>query len=360
MSKKKKIPPGVYQRGNRWRIDTFYKGHRLRESCATLDMAETNLRKMQTLVDEGRFLEKRRECKVTLGQLSERYLKWCESMREKAYISKAKRVNLVVERMGRDTVLSKITRTDIERYQAERLSTPGKRKAAVTKATVNREVAAMKHMLRKAEEWKVIDSNPSRGVKMFKETGRRLRYLTPDEIKELVEACSPTMGQVVTLSLHTGMRKSEILNLAWDDVNLRDRFIELTDQKNGEHSTIPLNQTAVDTLRSIPRRVDSRYVFPGKTPDKPFYDLKRQFEKAVAKAGLEGVTFHTLRHTCASHLVMAGVDLATVKEIMRHKSIDMTLRYAHLAPAHKKAAVDALESALQAKEERKAQEPKTA
>ena len=140
--------------------------------------------------------------------------------------------------------------------------------------------------------------------------------------------------------------KSEIRNLTWEGVNLRERYIELVDQKNGEHSTIPLNQTVIDTLRAIPRRLDSKYVFTGKTPDTPFYDLKRQFENAVKKAGLEGVTFHVLRHSCGSHLTMAGVDLRTVQEILRHKSILMTQRYAHLSPAHKKSAVDALENAL--------------
>ena len=69
------------------------------------------------------------------------------------------------------------------------------------------------------------------------------------------------MKLVVTLALHTGLRKSELLHLTWENVNLRDRYIELTDQKNGEHSTIPLNQTAIDTLRSIPRRVDSPVCF---------------------------------------------------------------------------------------------------
>ena len=70
-------------------------------------------------------------------------------------------------------------------------------------------------MFGKAVEWKVLSDNPARGVKMFKETGRRLRYLTPDECQLLLDACSPTMKQVVTLALHTGMRKSEILNLIW-------------------------------------------------------------------------------------------------------------------------------------------------
>ncbi|MBN2320263.1 MAG: tyrosine-type recombinase/integrase [Acidobacteria bacterium] len=98
--------------------------------------------------------------------------------------------------------------------------------------------------------------------------------------------------------------------------------------------------------RSIPRRLGSDYVFPGLIQGKPFYDLFRHFERAVKAAKLKGVNFHTLRHTAASHLVMSGVDLATVQEIMRHKTITMTLRYAHLAPEHKQAAVDALQNTL--------------
>ena len=134
----------------------------------------------------------------------------------------------------------------------------------------------------------------------------------------------------------------------------------MIDQKNAERSTIPLNRAAISILKSIPVRIDSPYVFPGKVAGKPFSGLKRQFEKAVKAANLKDVTFHTLRHTIASHLVMAGVDLAMVREIMRHKSIEMTLRYSHLAPAHKKAAVDALERSLQTKAEEKTEKPKTA
>ena len=354
MSKKKKLPHGVSQRGNRWRIDTFYKGHRIRESCATPEMAETNLRKIQTLIDEGRYLEKKKQPKEKLGEFSVRYLAWCKNINQKAYTSKEKRIKLIVRRIGKDTLLSKIDLATIEKYQADRLSSEGERKFRVKPATVNREIACLRHLFTKAVEWKLLDANPLKGVKIFKESGRRLRYLTPDECQSLLDACSPTMQQIVTIALHTGMRKSEILNLTWDSINLREGYIELVDQKNGERSTIPLNRKAIATIQAIPRRVDSKYVFPGKTPDKPFYDLKRPFENAVKDSKLEGVTFHVLRHTCASHLVMAGVDLATVREIMRHKSIEMTLRYSHLSPEHKQSAIEALNSALTPKDGEKA------
>jgi hypothetical protein len=111
---------------------------------------------------------------------------------------------------------------------------------------------------------------------------------------------------------------------------------------------VGVHSTALDLLRSIPRRLDSEYVFPGTIPGKPFADLKRQFTKAVKDAKLTGVSFHILRHSAASQMVMSGVDLKTVGEILRHKDYATTMRYAHLSPSHKKAAVDALGSALKA------------
>ncbi len=106
-----------------------------------------------TLIDEGRYLEKKKEPKETLGEFMERYLTWCSGMREKAYESKVRRVHLVVDRLGSERLLGKLHRADIEKYQAERLNTPGARKSTISKATVNREIAALKHMLNKAVEW---------------------------------------------------------------------------------------------------------------------------------------------------------------------------------------------------------------
>ncbi len=372
---KKKLPPGIRERAGkkhkkdgkvqtRWIIDTTYKGHKIWETYATPESAEANLHKITSLIDEGKYLDKKKECKKTFGDLKTEYLKWCEKIGQKDVRSKKQRAKVIEDIFKKDTQLSTITRAKVENFQADRLSSLSTKSGEVLKpATVNREMALLKHMFTKATEWEWISQSPAKGVKLKKENNRRLRYLTPEECKQLIEACpSQTMKQVVTLAIHTGMRRGEILNLKWDNVNLRDKFIELTgsDQKNGERSTIPLTATALETLRSIPRRLDSKYVFTGKTSDKPFYDLKRQFEKAVENAKLAGVTFHILRHTCASHLVMAGIDLVSVKEIMRHKSIDMTLRYSHLAPAHKKAAMAALEAALQPKEQNETEQSQTA
>jgi integrase len=348
--KRRKIEPGIRQRGSRWVIDTFYRFHRLRESFATYEAAEANLRKLKTLIDEGRYMEKKREGRETLGGFRVKYLSWCQGKRQKAAHDKVNHTNRIVTFFGTDKMLGTIRRADVEAFQAAlgSMNAEGKNEHTPLKAaTINRHMATLKHLLSTAEAWEVIADNPARRVKLHKENNRRLRYLTHEELKALLVACpSSDLRAMVTLAVNTGMRKGEVFGLTRDSVNLRERFLELTDQKNGERGIIPLNETAISVLRSIPHRIDSPFIFPGKEKGKPYCDLYRQFEKAVKAAGLKGVTFHILRHTAASHLVMAGVDLATVKEIMRHKTIDMTLRYSHLAPAHKKAAVEALAKSL--------------
>jgi site-specific recombinase XerD len=351
--KRRKKIPGIYQRGSRWAVDTFYKGHRLRESFATPEMAETNLRKLKTLIDEDRYLEIKRESKETVGQFAERYLQWCRDIGQKAVESKQSHMDSIQSHFGKDILLSKITRADIEKYQATLMSCPSQRKASIKPATVNRRMACLRHMLSKAVEWKVLSDHPCRGVKQFKENNQRVRFLTVEECKTLLDACpNPTLKQVIELALNTGMRKSELLHLKRDHVNLRQGFLEILDQKNGEYDTLPLNKTAMELLRSIPPHLDSEYVFAGRIAGKPFWDLKRQVEKAVSDSKLEGVTFHTLRHTAASHMVMNGVDLLTVMKILRHKDYATTLRYAHLAPGHKQAAVNTLGDVLNVQTEK--------
>lgn len=348
--KRHKKIPGIYKRGNRYQIDATYKGIRVQERCVTFEMAESVLRKQKTLIDEGRYLDKKKESSETLEQLGEKYIAFCEGKRQKSLKSKKSNVQRILEHFGKETIVCKISVANVEEFQAALSGTTASRKESALKpASINRCMAALKHMLHKATEWRMIERNPASGVTLYKENNRRLRYLTVEECQTLLDACpSVTMRQVISLALNTGMRRGEILNLIWENVNLRETYIEITEQKNGERSTIPLNATAMEVLRTIPRRLDSEYVFTGKVAGEPFWDLKRQFEKAISKAKLEGVTFHILRHTCASHLVMAGVDITTVRDILRHKTIEMTLRYAHLSPSHKKAAVEALGNALAA------------
>jgi len=143
------------------------------------------------------------------------------------------------------------------------------------------------------------------------------------------------------VALNTGMRKEEILNLRWEDLDFRSRIIYILDTKNNERREIPMNDIVYETLLAVRKISDSPWVFCKKNGER-YGNIRKAFEGARKRAGIVDFRFHDLRHTFASHLVMAGVDLRTVQELLGHKSFEMTLRYAHLSPEHKKAALDIL------------------
>lgn len=171
-----------------------------------------------------------------------------------------------------------------------------------------------------------------------------------------MDSCDSHLQPIVTMALNTGCRKSEILNLRWDQVDLKHGFILLDRTKNGERREIPINQTLKGTLENLfqgtkkrPRRLDIPWVFYETKTGKNYQDVKRSFKTACQKAEIKDFTFHDLRHCFASHLVMGGVDITTIKELLGHKTLTMTLRYAHLAPSHKVNAVNILDSAINEK-----------
>ena len=124
---------------------------------------------------------------------------------------------------------------------------------------------------------------------------------------------------------------------------MRNRVLEVVDPKNGEKRALPINETLLAALHRLPRRLDTPYVFPGRNGGR-LTNINQGFLAARKRAELDDVTLHTFRHTFASHLVMAGVDLMTVKELLGHKSIKMTERYSHLSPNHKAKAVKVLDN----------------
>jgi integrase len=147
----------------------------------------------------------------------------------------------------------------------------------------------------------------------------------------------------VTVAVHTGMRKGELLGLKWEQVNLEQGIITLYDTKNGERRDVPMDETVKAVLRGMDRRGD--YIFSNEE-GKALVRAQKSFEGALKKSGIEDFRFHDLRHTFASNLVMAGEDLNTVRELLGHKDLTMTLRYAHLSPNHKTKAISVLDRVM--------------
>jgi site-specific recombinase XerD len=146
------------------------------------------------------------------------------------------------------------------------------------------------------------------------------------------------------------MRKSEQFSVTWDQVDFTQKFLHLSATKNGSDRYVSLNSEAIRALESL-KETHKRLKLPDDSTlfvsaqNKPMADPREWFGSACEEAKIQGVTWHTLRHTFASRLVMAGVDLKTVQDLMGHKTIAMTARYAHLSPAHKLTALEKLVSA---------------
>lgn len=321
-----------------WISYTDITGKVVRKSSGATSLKEANaiLTKHRHMVLEGKQPVVKKVKNYTFTELSEHYLKWAEP--QKAFVTKARKIRQLIDEFG-DYQLRQFNTMLVEGFQTKRLK-------GNKPATVNRLLATLKHMFTKAEEWEMVEDEirkKVRRVKLSKENNRRLRYLSEEESRELVSACADHLSPIVATALNTGMRKEEILSLRWEEnIDMRHGFILLSDTKNGERREIPINQALRKVLSGLTRRLDVPYVFYDPKTGKRYANVKRSFYSACRKSGIKDFRFHDLRHTFASQLIMAGVDITTVKELMGHKTLTMTLRYAHLAPAHKVSAVEML------------------
>ena len=207
------------------------------------------------------------------------------------------------------------------------------------------ELALLKNVFNKAIEWEKVTDNPVKKVRLYREDNARTRFLTDEEEASLLPYCGPQLKPLVMTALHTGFRASELLSLTWQDVDFRRGVVTVQAgyEKNGEGRNVPMNQVLTATLKAVKLQgAEGGQVFCSRKGT-PYRSFRTAFERAVRKAGVQDFTFHDLRHTFASRLVMAGVGLPTVKELLGHKDITMTLRYAHLSSDHKQAAVKKLE-----------------
>ena len=349
---------GIYKRGRTyWIRYSGPDGKTVFESTKSSSFkdAETAYMKRKREVRDGDLPEQVKNPSITFNDLAVQYLKWAE--RQRGARQKKDRVNQLVSIFG-NVQLRLFSTMLLEQFQTDRLrqgfiTEKNKRqKAKANKpATINRLLAVLRHMFTKAVDWGMASEEVLKRIrkaKQLEENNARLRFLSKEECQTLLNACDDHLRPIVVTALNTGARKSEILNLRWDQVDLRHGFVLFKGSmaKNGERREVPINETLKAALSGIVRRIDLPFVFHNPDTDKPYTMVTRSFASAIKKAKITDFKFHDLRHTFASHLAMSGVELITIKELLGHKDISMTLRYAHLAPAQKKRAVNILDTAL--------------
>jgi len=308
----------------------------------------------------------------TLGGFFEnKYLPWVKEHRRNADETE-KRIR---RNFGQffDRKLTDISAWIIEKWRADRI------KSGTSKQTVNRDIAALRSAISKAVDWEVISLHPLTKVKPLKRDSKaKVRYLSNAEEKAIRKELmkrdmtikskrdsankwreergqeplpslhnahyADHLSPIIILTLNTGLRRGELFNLKWDDINFPGKTLTVigATAKSGETRHIPLNDEALNVLKNWQKQSsDKNLVFPGK--DRVRLDnIKTSWTKLITDAKIKGFRFHDLRHTFASKLVMRGVPLNTVRELLGHADLTTTLRYAHLAPDHKAEAVSLL------------------
>jgi len=336
---------GLYTRNGIWYIRYQYGGKIARRSVGrSKRQAELSLARVKADIAEGKFLDPLKGNKITYGQLLDRYLKEHSAVHKKpkSHITDTHWVKHLRPRFG--SLLIKDVTADKVSTMVKELLDSGRKPA-----TVNRVVTLLKHSFTKAKEWGLIRYSPLAEVKKLKEDNERRRYLTPEQYSDLLESEPHYLDDVVITAVNTGMRKEEVLSLRKDQINWDARSVLLTDTKNGKPRGVPLNSTMVKLLRDIlkghmRRGISSRYVFIDPWTGDRWKNIDAGFRAKVRRAGLEDFHFHDLRHTAASWMVMAHVDLLAVSKVLGHKDLRMTERYSHLSPGHLLEAVEALVS----------------
>lgn len=274
-----------------------------------------------------------------------------------------------------DSAMSDIKLKDIERWRTERIT------KGLKPSTLNRVANALRGVLTKAVEWNVIAEHPLSKLKNLKiDEGKKARYLSEPEESRLYEALSARdkelkaardrgnqfrhqrgyplmqdlskfaygdrMTPIITLALKTGMRRGELFDLRWSDIDLKTKVVTVKGEnaKSSKTRHIPLSPTAIQTIQKwkkqapIQDHTDSR-VFPANEDDGRLDNLNKSWATILKSAKVKNFRWHDMRHDFASKLVMKGVPLNTVRELCGHSDLNTTLRYAHLAEDHKADAI---------------------
>lgn len=312
----------IRKRNDRWQVQVRRKGFDpiSRSFLLKTDALEW-AREIERQADRQELATDRRQLdSISLGDLVRRY-----------------RDNVVPDKKGRDTetiVLNAFLREQISKKplsqvtQADFTAYKNKRLKAVQPSTLKRQMNPIRHMFQIAiDEWGIpLKENPLDKVKLKAKDNKRERRLRDGEYETLIEATrtrrNPLIEKVVVFAIETAMRRGEILNLCWGQVDLKRRSVTILESKNGYSRTIPMTPATYALLHEIPR--EAAKVFPITANS-----LRLAWGRMLEGTGIEDLHFHDLRHEAVSRFFEMGLTVPEVASISGHRDTRMLLRYAH-------------------------------
>ncbi|MDG9886296.1 site-specific integrase [Pseudomonas putida CSV86] len=339
-----------YKRGKVWWISyTASDGTYVRRSAGTEDFAAAKALEQKERSQAWKEKEMGFDRQRTFEEVMIEYLNHA-AQTQRSFDTTQHRVKALREFFA-GRVMNDLAGKDIREYSA------GRTAAGKSPATINRELAALSAAINWCSvelEWKL--PNPVKG-RTLREAESRVRWITRGEVDSLCRAArsqrnGDMLDDFIRLAVNTGCRKEEMIGLEWRRVDLVNRLVYLEGDhtKAGKRRSIPLNEGALAALKGrMAFRADhcpsSPWVFSRRNGDKVI-DLSEGFEAACEKAAITDFRIHDLRHTCAAWLVSAGVPLIEVRDLLGHSTVQMTEKYAHLAPARVRDAVSVLDQTM--------------
>jgi len=331
----------VRQKGNKSQSKTFRRKTDAKEWA----------RKTETEMVESQHFKTRIAKRRTVSELVEKYKDEILPYKTKIMHHQASQLDWWEKNIGH-LFLSEISPRVLSEYRDRLLNTPIQNNKPRSPATVNRYMAALSHAFTIAvEDWEWLQENPLNKVRRLTESRGRTRFLSPEEVNSLLQACETSpckpLYPIVIMALSTGARKMEILRLRWRDINLRRETITLDHTKNGEIRVVPLKGQALKMIKDMKkvRRIDTELLFPGNNPQSPI-EFRKHWLKALEDAEIDDFKFHDLRHTAASYLAMNGASLVEISNILGHKTLDMVKRYAHLTEDHTAGVIERMNESI--------------
>jgi len=363
----------IYKRGKIWYIDVRAKGRRIRKRIGSSKrIAELALRDAEVKIARNEFGFGEND--IALDKFFDMFVEYSQANHREATTKRYRAVmehfRAFLETLRNVTFLSEVTTEVIDRYKVYRKSSwvngnghpvenddevTAKTRKGARAHTINFEVDTLRMIFNLAIKWDYLKENPTKNVKRLKaDDSKPPRFLTTEECRRLLEASPPELYPIYFTFLNTGLRKAELENLQWGDIELKRRRIQVRRKENWKPKTgereIPMNDDLFHLLQDLKEQSkntsNADYAFSAIHSGHSHNWLRLELIKIAKKAGIDGLTkVHTLRHTFASQLVMSGVDLPTVKKLMGHTDIETTMIYAHLAPEHLSEAVKKLKIA---------------
>ncbi len=286
----------------------------------TKAQAEAWAATIESEIARGLFFSRTEAENTTLDDLLNRYEREIVSAKKGAQIESYRLNRFRESALARRSIAS-IRGTDLALWRDGRLK-------EVSPATVGREMNILGHVFETArKEWGIPLVNPVRDIRRPPAPNARTRRLVDDEQPRLLSAAQTyggEIGPIITWAIETAMRRSEIAGIRWEHLDRKDRVLLIPETKNGTPRQVPLSSVALQVLEGLPRRLDGRAW--SMRPD----SISQAFERVCKAAGIEGLTFHDLRHEATSRLFEKGLNPMEVAAITGHKTLQMLKRYTHL------------------------------